>query len=112
MVFQQYWFLRANETGLHQFSRLAYSNNNASLANLGEFIQLRTLFRPHGYFFTHLSSTDDFYVPQPRPNPAIDSVADLGVATLVQDTTWYIGNRTGKSIMCRTVNAMTNQFYR
>ena len=90
---EQYWFLRDTETSLHAFTRVAYENTTTPL--LCEFIQLRTLFRPHGYFFTHLSSTDDWYVPQPRPNPAIDSVADLGIATQVQDTTWYIGNRTG-----------------
>ena len=96
MNITQYWFLRANETALHAFTRFVYQN--ATFPNLGEFIQLRTLFRPHGYFFTHLSSTDDFYVPQPRPNPAIDSSKDLGVATQVQDTTWYIGNRTGECL--------------
>jgi hypothetical protein len=46
--------------------------------------------------FTHLSTNKDFYVPEPRPNPAVDSTHDLGVATLVQDTTWYIGNRTSE----------------
>ena len=93
MNITQFWFLRATETSLHAFTRFVYMNS--SHPNVGEFTQLRTLFRPHGYFFTHLSSENNFYVPQPRPNPAIDSVKDLGVATLVQDTTWYIGNRTG-----------------
>ena len=43
-LFQQYWFLRDGETGLHMFSRLAYYNETSPfLRNLQE---LRTLFRP------------------------------------------------------------------
>ncbi|WWC69791.1 uncharacterized protein I206_103734 [Kwoniella pini CBS 10737] len=91
-VFQQYWFLRETETSLHAFSRIAY--HNSSVPFLADLQDIRTLFRPHGYLFTHLSTNKDFYVPQPRPNPAIDASKDLGIATLVQDTTWYIGNRT------------------
>ncbi|WRT66806.1 uncharacterized protein IL334_003769 [Kwoniella shivajii] len=91
-VLEQYWFLRETETSLHAFSRIAY--HNSSVPFLADLQDIRTLFRPHGPMFTHLSTNKDFFVPQPRPNPAVDSTKDLGVATLVQDTTWYIGNRT------------------
>ncbi|KAF4554947.1 Rhamnogalacturonate lyase B-like protein [Elsinoe fawcettii] len=89
-VMEQYWFLRDGETGLHAFSRLAYNNATTPfLRNLQEF---RTLFRPNHALWTHLSTNDDFYVPSPRPNPASTGT---GIATTVQDATWYLGNRTG-----------------
>jgi rhamnogalacturonan endolyase len=93
LVAQQYWFLRETETSLHGFTRIAY--NNDTVPHLAVLTELRTLFRPHGPLFTHMSSTKDFYVPQPKPNPAVDAKNDLGIATLVQDTTWYLANRTG-----------------
>jgi len=44
VTIRQYWFLREIETRLHAFSRVA--NDNTSIPNLGQFILLRTLFRP------------------------------------------------------------------
>ncbi|KAG8626701.1 hypothetical protein KVT40_005646 [Elsinoe batatas] len=89
-VMEQYWFLRDAETGLHAFSRLAYNNATTPfLRNLQEF---RTLFRPNHALWTHLSTNDDFYGPSPRPNP---TSTGTGIATTVQDATWYLGNRTG-----------------
>lgn len=88
-LLEQYWFLRDGETGLHTFSRLAYYNKTTPfLRNLQEF---RTLFRPNTPLWTHLSTNEHFNVPQPQPNPAAGST---GVATTVQDATWYLGNRT------------------
>lgn len=83
-------------------------------------MQLRTLFRPHfpldNYFYTHLSASDDLYVPQPRPNPAIDANIDLSIQTQVQDTTWYIGNRTGDPYVANVADYWTkytmNEAYR
>lgn len=92
-ILEQYWFLRETETALHAFTRVAYYN--ASVPYLADLQALRTLYRPHGTMFTHLSTNEDFWVPKPLPDPAVDSTADLGVATLVQDTTWDLGNRTG-----------------
>lgn len=55
-IFEQYWFLRDGETGLHSFSRLAYHNETTPfLRNLQEF---RTLFRPTGNLWTHISTND------------------------------------------------------
>ena len=88
-VLEQYWFLRDGETGLHSFSRIAYHNETTPfLRNLQEF---RTLFRPQSTMWTHLSTNEDFYGPAPVPNPASTGT---GIATVVQDATWYLGNRT------------------
>lgn len=89
-LLEQYWFLRDGETGLHTFSRLAYYNETTPfLRNLQEF---RTLFRPNTPLWTHLSTNEQTYAPLPRPDPA---AGETGVATTVQDATWYLENRTG-----------------
>ena len=87
-LFEQYWFLRNGETGLHMFSRLAYHNSTTPfLRNLQEF---RTLFRPNSHhIWTHLSTNEEQYAPLPYFNPATGS---LGNATVVQDATWKINN--------------------
>ncbi|TKX18145.1 rhamnogalacturonate lyase B [Elsinoe australis] len=101
-LMEQYWFLRDGETGLHAFSRLAYKNSTTPfLRNLQEF---RTLFRPNSPLWTHLSSNDDFYAPAPQPNPASTG---LGVATTVQDATWYLGNRTNDPYVTTTSDYFT-----
>jgi len=57
-IFEQYWFLREGETGLHSFSRHAYYNESVPfLRNLQEF---RTLFRPTGDLWTHISANKEF----------------------------------------------------
>ncbi|KAJ5157938.1 Glycoside hydrolase-type carbohydrate-binding [Penicillium coprophilum] len=81
--FQQYWFLRDGETGLHMFSRLAYHNETAPyLRNLQE---LRTLFRPNTGLWTHLTSSKI----QTAPLPSRDAIAEQVV---VQDATWTFNN--------------------
>lgn len=89
-LFQQYWFLRDGETGLHTFSRLAY--RNATTSSLGPLQELRTLFRPNTPLWTNLSTNADFFAPLPKPDPAVD--VTTGIARLVQDTTWDLANRT------------------
>ncbi|KAI5780971.1 galactose mutarotase-like domain-containing protein [Geopyxis carbonaria] len=83
-TFQQYWFLRETETGLHMFSRVAYYNTAVPfLRNLQE---LRTLFRPAaGGLWTHLATNDE----QAAPLPSVDAVA---AQTVVQDATWSLAN--------------------
>ncbi|PTU19678.1 hypothetical protein P175DRAFT_0550252 [Aspergillus ochraceoroseus IBT 24754] len=81
--FQQYWFLRDGETGLHMFSRLAYYNESTPvLRNLQEF---RTLFRPNTELWTHLTSSD----VQTAPLPGRDAIAH---EVVVQDATWRFNN--------------------
>ncbi|CAG8133684.1 unnamed protein product [Penicillium olsonii] len=81
--FQQYWFLRDGETGLHMFSRLAYHNETTPyLRNLQEF---RTLFRPNTDLWTHLTSSD----VQTAPLPSKEAVSKQIV---VQDATWTFNN--------------------
>ena len=81
--FQQYWFLRDGETGLHMFSRLTYNNKTTPfLRNLQEF---RTLFRPNSDLWTHLTSSD----VQTAPLPSKDAIAKQIV---VQDATWTFNN--------------------
>ncbi|KAI3317290.1 polysaccharide lyase family 4 protein [Xylariaceae sp. AK1471] len=88
-LFEQYWFLRDGETGLHTFSRLVYHNSTTPfLRNLQEF---RTLFRPTTPLWTNLITDESFSAPLPNPNPA---TIGMGDATTVQDATWYLGNRT------------------
>ncbi|KAI9739781.1 MAG: hypothetical protein M1834_006502 [Cirrosporium novae-zelandiae] len=85
-IFQQYWFLRDGETGLHTFSRLAYYNKTTPyLRNLQEF---RTLFRPNSPLWTNLSTNAEHYAPLP-------SIAATENETTVQDATWYLGNTSG-----------------
>ncbi|KAF7191455.1 Rhamnogalacturonate lyase B [Pseudocercospora fuligena] len=89
-TFQQYFFLRGEETGLHTFTRLTYHNLTAPfLRNLQE---LRTLFRHNTELWTHLSTTDDVYSPLPNYNPAapaLNTTAPPG-QVMVQDATWFI----------------------
>ncbi|KAJ5345748.1 hypothetical protein N7452_003752 [Penicillium brevicompactum] len=81
--FQQYWFLRDGETGLHMFSRLAYHNETTPfLRNLQEF---RTLFRPNTDLWTHLTSSD----VQTAPLPSKEAISKQIV---VQDATWTFNN--------------------
>lgn len=81
--FQQYWFLREGETGLHMFSRLSYYNESTPyLRNLQEF---RTLFRPNTDLWTHLTSSE----VQTAPLPSKDAIAKQVV---VQDATWTFNN--------------------
>ncbi|KAJ5509906.1 Glycoside hydrolase-type carbohydrate-binding [Penicillium expansum] len=81
--FQQYWFLRDGETGLHMFSRLAYHNKTTPyLRNLQEF---RTLFRPNTNLWTHLTSSEI----QTAPLPSKDAISKQIV---VQDATWTFNN--------------------
>ncbi|PGH18347.1 hypothetical protein AJ80_04525 [Polytolypa hystricis UAMH7299] len=88
-VFEQYWFLRDGETGLHGFTRIAYYNERTPfLRNLQE---LRTLFRPNSQIWTDLSTKKSLHAPLPRPNPANGGE---GVSTSVQDATWDLSERT------------------
>lgn len=81
--FQQYWFLREGETGLHMFSRLSYYNESTPfLRNLQEF---RTLFRPNTELWTHLTSSDI----QTAPLPSKEAISKQVV---VQDATWTCNN--------------------
>lgn len=91
LVLEQYWFLRDGETGLHLFSRVVYQND--TIADAGKFQEFRTLFRPDTStsIWTHLVTDETLSAPMPVPNPA---AGDLANATLVQDATWYLANRT------------------
>lgn len=81
--FQQYWFLRDGETGLHMFSRLTYFNETTPyLRNLQEF---RTLFRPNSDLWTHLTSSEI----QTAPLPSKDAISN---EIVVQDATWTFNN--------------------
>ncbi|KAL7270403.1 hypothetical protein RUND412_006891 [Rhizina undulata] len=81
--FQQFWFLRDGETGLHLFTRLAYYNETTPfLRNLQE---LRTLFRPNTDLWTHLSTNE----AQTAPLPSKDAIAS---EVVVQDATWTFEN--------------------
>ncbi|KAJ5666578.1 Glycoside hydrolase-type carbohydrate-binding [Penicillium macrosclerotiorum] len=77
--FQQYWFLRDGETGLHMFSRLSYYNQTTPL--LRNLQELRTLFRPNTDLWTHLTSSE----VQTAPLPSKDAISQEEV---VQDATW------------------------
>lgn len=101
-LMEQYWFLRDGETGLHMFSRLAYYNETTPfLRNLQE---MRTLFRPNTTLWTHLSTNSEFYAPTPLPNPASTGT---GVATTVQDATWYLGDRPNDPYVQQTSDYFT-----
>lgn len=76
--FQQYWFLRDGETGLHMFSRLTYYNE--TIMFLRNFQEFRTLFRPNTDLWTHLTSSDVQTAPLPSENAIEEQVT-------VQDAT-------------------------
>ncbi|KAG8762703.1 hypothetical protein FRC12_008905 [Ceratobasidium sp. 428] len=84
-LFQQYWFLRDGETGLHSFSRAAYHNSTTPF--LRDFAELRTLFRPTSKLWTHLSTNQRHWAPLPSAEAVANQV-------VVQDATWYLGNTT------------------
>ncbi|KAK4497245.1 hypothetical protein PRZ48_011695 [Zasmidium cellare] len=88
-VLEQYWFLRDGETGLHMFSRAAYSNSTPQ--GLGE---MRTLLRPNIDLWTHLSTNEETFAPLPYYNPASVVLGRTGEPVTVQDATWYLPNRT------------------
>jgi rhamnogalacturonan endolyase len=82
-TFQQYWFLRGEETGLHMFTRVSYYNSTTPfLRNLQE---LRTLFRPNSGLglWTHLSTNEKQTAPLPSPEA-------LEKGVVVQDATWSL----------------------
>lgn len=84
--------MRDGETGLHEFNRLAYYNETTPfLRNLQE---ERSLFRPNTLLWTDLISNKDFSAPAPVPDPAGLTSKTLAGDVVVQDTTWYLGNRT------------------
>ncbi|KAF2166291.1 polysaccharide lyase family 4 protein [Zasmidium cellare ATCC 36951] len=87
-VLEQYWFLRDGETGLHMFSRAAYSNSTPQ--GLGE---MRTLLRPNIDLWTHLSTNDKTSAPLPYYNHASVVLNRTGAPITVQDATWYLPNR-------------------
>ncbi|KAF8425321.1 galactose mutarotase-like domain-containing protein [Tirmania nivea] len=79
--FEQYWFLRGEETGLHMFTRVMYKNEKTPfLMNLQE---LRTLFRPNTPLWTHLSVTEDQWAPLPGKEA-------VSKKKVVQDATWSL----------------------
>ncbi|KXS96673.1 hypothetical protein AC578_4397 [Pseudocercospora eumusae] len=106
-TFQQYFFLRGEETGLHTFTRLTYHNSTAPfLRNLQE---LRTLFRHNTKLWTHLSTTDDVYSPLPNYNPAapaLNTTAPTG-QVMVQDATWFIPDNVSDSYVKSTSSYYT-----
>lgn len=84
-TFQQYWFLRGEETGFHMFTRVAYYNAASPfLRNLQE---LRTLFRPNAALglWTHLSVNSERWAPLPGQDAMRNAV-------VVQDATWSLRN--------------------
>ena len=84
--FQQYWFLRDGETGLHMFSRLTYHYESTPfLRNLQEF---RTLLRPNTDLWTHLTSSEIQTAPLP-------SKKAIKAQVTVQDATWRFNNTLG-----------------
>lgn len=84
--FQQYWFLRDGETGLHMFSRLTYHNESTPFPrNLQEF---RTLLRPNTDLWTHLTSSEVQTAPLPSEKAIEEQVT-------VQDATWRFNNTPG-----------------
>jgi rhamnogalacturonan endolyase len=84
-TFQQYWFLRGEETGFHMFTRVAYYN--ATTPFLRSLQELRTLFRPNAALglWTHLSVNDDRWAPLPGQDAMRNAV-------VVQDATWSLRN--------------------
>ncbi|KAJ6110365.1 Glycoside hydrolase-type carbohydrate-binding [Penicillium sp. IBT 16267x] len=90
--FQQYWFLRDGETGLHMFSRLAYHNETTPyLRKLQEF---RTLFRPNSDLWTHLTSSEVQTAPLPkwRNNSVHGIYADGSTSTGATYGAWLVMN--------------------
>ncbi|KAL1960141.1 hypothetical protein VTO42DRAFT_8684 [Malbranchea cinnamomea] len=87
-IFEQFWFLRDGETGLHAFTRIAYYNKTTPfLRELGE---LRSLFRHRSEIWTDLVTKESLHAPLPRPNPANGG---SGGAVTVQDATWDLSER-------------------
>ncbi|KAJ1303374.1 hypothetical protein OPQ81_011568 [Rhizoctonia solani] len=82
-LFQQYWFLREGETGLHSFSRVTYYNETTPF--LRDLAELRTLFRPTSPLWTHISTNRHHWAPLPSAEATSNQV-------VVQDATWYLGN--------------------
>ncbi|KAF8713266.1 polysaccharide lyase family 4, partial [Rhizoctonia solani] len=97
-VFEQLWFLREGETGLHAFTRTAYFNESVPfLRNLQE---LRTLFRPNTPLWTHLSTNQKQWGPLP-------SKAAVASQVVAQDATWYLGNTPNDSYVQQVADYFT-----
>ncbi|CAE6450587.1 unnamed protein product [Rhizoctonia solani] len=97
-VFEQIWFLRDGETGLHSFTRTAYFNESTPfLRNLQE---LRTLFRPTTPLWTHLSTNQKQWGPLP-------SKAAVASQIVAQDATWYLGNTPNDSYVQQVADYFT-----
>ncbi|QRW06593.1 rhamnogalacturonate lyase [Ceratobasidium sp. AG-Ba] len=101
-VFEQHWYLREGETGLHSFTRVAYFNDTVPfLRNLQE---LRTLFRPTTTLWTHLSTNQKNWAPL----PSNDAIAAQVVA---QDATWYLGNTPNASYVTQYSDFFTKYMF-
>ncbi|GAB1520773.1 hypothetical protein RhiTH_003861 [Rhizoctonia solani] len=97
-LFEQYWFLRDGEAGLHSFSRVAYYNETTPfLRDLGE---LRTLFRPTSNLWTHISTNRQHWAPLP-------SAEAVSKEVVVQDATWYLGNTPNDSYVQQEADYFT-----
>ncbi|KAN0064060.1 hypothetical protein ACQY0O_003670 [Thecaphora frezii] len=80
--------LRGDETGLHNFARVAYKNSASPV--LGVLQELRTLFRPSTKLWTHITSVNEKNaVTAPIPLPET-----VKAQKVVQDATWDM-NPTG-----------------
>ncbi|KAL5632583.1 hypothetical protein ACGC1H_005507 [Rhizoctonia solani] len=97
-MFQQYWFLRDGETGLHSFSRAAYYNETTPF--LRDFAEFRTLFRPTSKLWTHISTNRQHWAPLPSAEAAASQV-------VVQDATWYLGNTPNDSYVQQEADYFT-----
>ncbi|KAF2663162.1 galactose mutarotase-like protein [Microthyrium microscopicum] len=80
-VMQFYTFLRENETGLHTFSRLAYTKAEGIKGPTRPVLQeLRTLFRPNTDLWTHFVTNPTTVAPAPLKK-------NINAAKYVQDAT-------------------------
>ncbi|EUC63448.1 rhamnogalacturonate lyase [Rhizoctonia solani AG-3 Rhs1AP] len=97
-LFQQYWFLRDGESGLHSFSRAAYYNETTPF--LRDFAEFRTLFRPTSKLWTHISTNRQHWAPLPSAEATANQV-------VVQDATWYLGNTPNDSYVQQEADYFT-----
>lgn len=97
-TFQQWYFLRPNETGIHNFARLIYSNSSSGLPFEDGGIPVREI-REVFQFNTTLWQTAS---TNPQLNVSIPSQDAITPAVQVQDATWSLGGTPDEPFVVET----------
>lgn len=105
-TFQQWYFLRAHETGLHNFARLLYANAAAGLPFEDGGLPVREI-REVFQFNSTLWQTAS---TNPAVNVSIPQQSSISPAVQVQDATWSLAGTPDEPFVQETADTWTKYF--